>query len=192
MRDHRFAGLGIALALALSAAFGAGDQYLGTLSHDPWGAARSLSAPWLVLPFVVGAAQREPRRAAILGLACTLVALCGYGLMLLSPVGTRHLTLAEAQAYIGNERGVFVASLLTGPLFGWFGWRWRSSGAIAGALVTAVALCLEPVARWPVKPIRFLDVMIAEVAALEVADPECHRVEVDGTHRLGRVAAGTT
>ena len=165
VRDYRFAGLGVVFVLVLSAGFGAGDEYLGTLSHHPWGAARSLSAPWLVLPFVVGAVQREARRAAALGLACTFVALCGYGLMMLSPVGTHHLTLAEAQGYLGHERNVFLASLGTGPLFAWFGWRWRSRGAIWGALLTAAALSLEPVVRIPVKPIRFVDVATAEVVA---------------------------
>ena len=164
VRDSR-AGLGMVAALVLSAAFGAGDQYLGTLSHHPWGAARSLSAPWLVLPFVVGAAQRDARRAAALGFACTFVALCGYGLMMLSPVGTHHLALGEAQGYLGNERNVFLASIVTGPLFGWFGWRWRSREAIWSAVLTAAALSLEPVARIPVKPIRFLDVATAEVGA---------------------------
>jgi hypothetical protein len=153
-------------ALVLSVAFGAGDQYLGTLSHHPWGAVRSLSALWLVLPFVVGAVQRDAKRAAILGLACTAAALCGYGLMMLSPVGTHHLTSTEALGYLGNERNVFLASFLTGPLFGWFGWRWRSGRAIGGALVTATALCLEPVVRMvTLKPVRFLDVALAEVAA---------------------------
>ena len=166
MRDDRVEVLRIALALGLSAVFGAADQYLGTLSHDPWGATRSLSAPWLVLPFVVGAMQREQRRAAVMGLACTLFALCGYGLMMLSPVGTHHLTLGEAQGYLGNEGRVFLASLVTGPLFGWFGWRWRSSRAIAGALITAAALCLEPYVRaFTARPVRFLDVALAEMAA---------------------------
>ncbi len=165
VREYRFAGLGIVFALVLSAAFGAGDQYLGTLSHHSWGAARSLSAPWLVLPFVVGAVQRDARRAAILGLACTYVALCGYGLMMLSPVGTHRLTLIEAWGYLGNERNVFLASLVTGPLFGWFGWRWRSGRAIWGALATAAALWLEPLVRIAVKPMRVLDVVIAEVGA---------------------------
>jgi hypothetical protein len=47
----------VALALALSVAFGAGDQYLGSLtgSGHLWAAGWSsdlslLSAPWLVLP----------------------------------------------------------------------------------------------------------------------------------------------
>jgi hypothetical protein len=55
----------VALALALSVAFGAGDQYLGSLtgSGHLWAAGWSsdvslLSAPWLVLPFLAGATQR--------------------------------------------------------------------------------------------------------------------------------------
>ena len=53
-----------------------------------------------------------------------------------------------------------------GPLFGWFGQQWRSRRAIAGALVTAAALCLEPLARRAsVDPIRFRAVWLAEVAA---------------------------
>jgi len=154
------------IALVLAAAFGAGDQYLGTIARHPWGAARSLSAPWLVLAFVAGGTQRGPRRAATLGLACTYAALCGYGLMILRPGGVHHLTFATALAYIGHERAVFLASLVTAPLFGWFGWRWRNGSAAAGALVTAAALCLEPFARAITeRPIRFLDVAAVEVVA---------------------------
>jgi hypothetical protein len=156
----------IALAIVLSAVFGAGDQYLGSLSAHPWGADISLlSAPWLVLPFVVGATQRDPRRAALLGLACTYAALLGYGLMTLSPVENAHLTVATVRSFVLSERNVFVGGIVTGPLFGWFGWRWRTRRAIAGALVTAAALCLEPfVRKASVNPIRFRDVTIAEIA----------------------------
>jgi hypothetical protein len=165
-------GVVIALALALSAVFGAGDQYLGSLqgSGHYWAAGWAtdislLSAPWLVLPFVVGATQREPRRAALLGLACTYAALLGYGLMTLSPVEHAHLTAATLRGFFVSERNVFVGGIVTGPLFGWFGWRWRTRRAIAGALVTAAALCLEPfVRKATVNPIRFRDVTIAEVA----------------------------
>jgi hypothetical protein len=53
-----------------------------------------------------------------------------------------------------------------GPLFGWFGQQWRTRRKIAGALVTAAALCLEPlVRRASVDPIRFRAVWLAEVAA---------------------------
>jgi hypothetical protein len=163
----------IALALVLSAAFGAGDQYLGSLtgSGHLWAAGWSsdvslLSAPWLVLPFVAGATQREPKRAALLGFACTYAALLGYGLMTVSPIENAHLTVATVRGFLSSERAVFVGGIVTGPLFGWFGQQWRTRRAIAGALVTAAALCLEPLARRiSVNPIRYRDVWLAEVAA---------------------------
>jgi hypothetical protein len=163
----------VALALLLSAAFGAGDQYLGSLtgSGHVWAAGWSsdvslLSAPWLVLPFVAGATQRDPRRAALLGFACTYAALLGYGLMTLSPVENAHLTLATVRGFFVSERAVLVGGFLTGPLFGWFGQQWRTKRALAGALVTAAALCLEPFARKAaVRPIQDRDVWLAEVTA---------------------------
>ena len=155
--------MGIALALVLSAAFGAGDQYLGSLpgSGHFWAAGWStdislLSAPWLVLPFVAGATQKLPRRAALLG----------YGLMTLSPIEHAHLTVATVRGFFISERGVLLGGIVTGPLFGWFGQQWRTRGAIAGALVTAAALCLEPLARRvTIDPIGQRDVWLAEVAA---------------------------
>jgi hypothetical protein len=163
----------IALALVLSAVFGAGDQYLGSLtgSGHVWAAGWSsdvslLSAPWLVLPFVAGATQRDPRRAALLGLTCTYAALLGYGLMTLSPVEHAHLTVATVRGFFISERTVLVGGIVTGPLFGWFGQQWRTRRAIAGALVTAAALCLEPLARRvTIDQIQHRDVWLAEVAA---------------------------
>ena len=159
----------VALALLLSAAFGAGDQYLG--SGHVWGIGwptdiSLLSAPWLVLAFVAGATQREPRRAALLGLACTYAALLGYAVMTLSPLEHAHFTVATLRGFAISERSVLVGGIVTGPLFGWFGQQWRTRRAIAGALVTAAALCLEPVARRvTIDPIRYRDVWLAEVAA---------------------------
>jgi hypothetical protein len=163
----------IALALVLSAAFGAGDQYLGSLtgSGPAWAAGWSsdislLSAPWLVLPFVAGATQRDSRRAALLGLACTYAALLGYGVMTLSPVENAHITAATVRGFLISERSVLIGGIVTGPLFGWFGQQWRTRRAIAGALVTAAALCLEPLARRvTINPIQHRDVWVAEVAA---------------------------
>jgi hypothetical protein len=159
----------VALALLLSAAFGAGDQYLG--SGHVWGIGwptdiSLLSAPWLVLAFVAGATQREPRRAALLGLACTYAALLGYAVMTLSPVEHAHLTVATLRGFAVSERSVLLGGIVTGPLFGWFGQQWRTRRAIAGALVTAAALCLEPLARRvTIDPIRYREVWLAEVAA---------------------------
>jgi hypothetical protein len=65
----------VAAALVAAALFGGGDQYLGSLSWHPWAADVSLlSAPWLVLAFLAGCTQRDPRRATLLstaGSACT-------------------------------------------------------------------------------------------------------------------------
>ncbi len=157
----------VVLALVLALAFGAGDQYLGSMSWHPWAADISLlSAPWLVLAFLAGWTQRNPWRAALLGLACTIVALVGYGLMTLSPVENAQLTTQSAVAFVHSESRVVVGGLLTGPLFGWFGQRWRADRAWLGALATAAAVCLEPLARIPAgHAIRFRTIWIAEIAA---------------------------
>jgi hypothetical protein len=164
--------VGVVLALVVSAAFGAGDQYLGSLlgSGHVWAAGWAsdislLSAPWVVLAFVAGATQRDPRRAALLGLACTYAALLGYAVMTLSPVENAHLTVATLRGFVTSELLVLVGGVFTGPLFGWFGQQWRTRRAVAGALLTAAALCLEPLARKvTVDPITYRDVWIGEVA----------------------------
>src|SRR2546423_1150372 len=118
----RAANLGpvvVVAALALAFAFGSADQYLGSLSGHPWATDVSLlSAPWLVLAFLAGWTQRDPKRAAFLGLACTAAALVGYGLMTLSPVENAQLNLHSATAFARSERPVIVGGLFTGPLFG--------------------------------------------------------------------------
>ena len=167
------AAMAVALAIVLSVAFGAGDQYLGSLtgSGHVWAAGWSsdislLSAPWLVLPFLAGATQRLPRRAALLGLVCTYAALLGYAVMTLSPIEHAHLTVATLRGFAISERSVLVGGIVTGPLFGWFGQRWRTRREIWGALLTAAVLCLEPLARrLTIDPIRYRSVWLAEVAA---------------------------
>lgn len=161
--------MGVAIALVLSAAFGAGDQYLGSghVAGIGWATDVSLlSAPWILLAFVVGATQRDPRRAALLGLACTYTALLGYGVMTLSPAEGAHFTMATVRGFVYSERNVFIGGIFTGPLFGWFGQQWRSGRMLAGALLVAAALCLEPLARrWSLNPIRYDRVTIVEIAA---------------------------
>jgi hypothetical protein len=150
------------LALLLAAAFGAGDQYLGSFSMHPWMADVSLlSAPWLLLPFFAGWTQREAKRAALLGLGCTFAALLGYGLMTLSPFENAHLTTATARGFLVSSHRIFFGALFTGPLFAWLGYRWRVHRDWLGALATAGALCLEPLAH----VIRSGTVRLAEVAA---------------------------
>jgi hypothetical protein len=137
----------VALALVLSAAYGAGTQYLGARVPG-WGPdAAQLSAPWLLIAFLAGSTQRTPRRGALVGLGATAAALVGYWLMTDSPAEGAHYTLAFARGFFTSNLLVVVGGLVTGPLFGWFGQRWRTRRALLGALVTAAALCLEPLAR---------------------------------------------
>src|SRR4051794_9107104 len=100
------------------------------MSWHPWAADVSLlSAPWLVLPFVAGWTQREARRAVLLGFACTMVALAGYGLMTLSPIENAQFGPQPVAALVHSQGRVLVGGLFTGPLFGWFGHRWRTDRA---------------------------------------------------------------
>ena len=155
-----------ALALLVAALFGAGDQYLGSFSMHPWMADASLlSAPWLVLAFLAGCTQREPKRAALLGIGCTYAALIGYGVMTLSPIENAHLSAATMGAFVRSEGGVFIGGVVTGPLFAWFGQRWRAHHAWQGAVATAAALYFEPLLRIPTgHAIRSSTVLLAEVA----------------------------
>jgi len=154
-------------ALALAALFGAGDQYLGSMSWYPWaGDISLLSAPWLVLAFLAGWTQRDPRRAALLGLGCTAGGLLGYGLMALSPIEHAQLSFRTVEGLVRSETLVLLGGVLTGPVFGWFGRQWRVERAWVGALVTAAAVCLEPVAHAAAgNAIRVRSVSLAEVAA---------------------------
>jgi uncharacterized membrane protein (UPF0136 family) len=136
-------------SLVLALVFGAVDQYIGSLSAHPIGADVSgLSAPWLLLPFVVGALQRSPRRAAALGLGSTLLALIGYMVMTFSPIENAHLTLDGLIGFLrgGNIRW-FVAGVATGPLFALFGYHWRNRRVVLAGLTVGAVLCLEPWAR---------------------------------------------
>jgi MFS family permease len=155
-----------AVALVLAALFGAGDQYLGSVSMHPWMTDVSLlSAPWLVLAFLAGCTQREPKRAALLGIGCTFSALIGYGAMTLSPIEGAHMSVASIAGFVRSQAGILIGGVVTGPVFGWFGQRWRVHRAWRGALATAAALCFEPLARIPAgHAIRSSTVLLAEVA----------------------------
>src|SRR5436853_7609565 len=88
MKDYR-SFVAYLVAVVLGLAFGAADQYLGsrTVTLGPWAAtAAQLSAPWLVLPFLIGVSQQRARKAAVLGLVVTMSALLGYFALTCSPM----------------------------------------------------------------------------------------------------------
>jgi hypothetical protein len=131
--------------------FGAGDQYLGTVhamnALGLWTESVSvLSAPWLILPFLVGWTQGRPRRAAVTGLVVTLSALAGYFAMTLSPMEGVHFSLVELRDLLGTNQLNEIGGLLSGPLFGWLGYRWHAGRSWLAAVLVTGALCLEPLA----------------------------------------------
>ncbi len=134
------------LLLLGCAAFGAADQYVGSLTRfwvHAW-EVPALSAPWLLLPFVIGCTQRSPQRAAVLGAGGTLVALLGYGLMTISPIEHAHLSVASLTEFARSNALWFLGSAVTGPLFGRLGHRWHVARARHAAAVAAGAVLLEP------------------------------------------------
>ena len=143
--------MGALVAIAAGLVFGAADQYLGSrITLGEWATSVSLmSAPWLVLPFLAGTTRRRPSRAVALGAAVTAAALVGYFAMTLSPF--EGVRAAEAPGFLpgllrSNVR-VIAGGALTGPFYGYLGWRWRTGRRLAPALLVAGALCLEPLGR---------------------------------------------
>jgi len=141
------------VAILVGAAFGAADQYLGSLRSlvtlGPWAVAVSgMSAPWLLLPFVFGCTQARPRRAMLVGLIATLSALFGYFAMTVSPMeGVALKDLPEAGAALLRSNGlVIVGGIATAPGFGFLGQRWRTDRWWIGGAVVAGAFLLEPLA----------------------------------------------
>jgi hypothetical protein len=145
----------IFLAAALAGlAFGAADQYLGSLRSmlalGPWAVSVSqMSAPWLLLPFAFGCTQNRARRAMLLGLVATVAALVGYLAMTVSPVENVALRAVPsgAWAWIRTNLPVIVGGLVTGPVFGLLGQRWRVERWWPSAALVAGAFVLEPLAR---------------------------------------------
>jgi hypothetical protein len=140
------------VAAIVGLVFGAVDQYLGTIRFGPWAwTVSGMSAPWLVLPFVVGMTQDRSRRAMAVGLVVTLAALVGYFAMTYSPMeGTpidEFLPGFWTIASTGYNPLWILGGIVTGPLFGFLGHRWRVERWWVSAALVAGALCLEPLAR---------------------------------------------
>jgi hypothetical protein len=140
------------IAVVAGLAFGATDQYLGTIRFGPWAwTVSGMSAPWLVLPFVVGMTQTRSRRAMTLGLAATLAALVGYFAMTYSPMEgvptNRFFSGIVTIARTGYNPLWIIGGMVAGPLYGFLGHRWRVARAWTSAAFVSAALCLEPLAR---------------------------------------------
>jgi hypothetical protein len=132
--------------------FGGADQYLGSLFLlGPWTSTVSgVSATWLVLPFVFGATQTGQRRAMLVGLTAVMCALAGYFLMTLSPLESVPLSQFPSDLIhlVPSQLANIGGGLVTAPLFGVLGQRWRTERSWISAAALAAAVCLEPLARF--------------------------------------------
>jgi Family of unknown function (DUF6518) len=147
------------IAVIAGLVFGAGDQYLGTLAAGSflgtWSwTVSGMSAPWVIAPFLAGMTQDRSRRAIKLGLVVTLSALAGYFAMSHSPMEGAALKefwpRVVRMITTGFNPAWIAAGLVTGPLFGFLGNRWRVARWWVSAAAFVGSLCLEPLARLPV------------------------------------------
>jgi hypothetical protein len=154
------------MIILLAVVLGAGDQYLGSWSAQPWATDVSLlAAPWLILPFIVGSTQRTAQRAMWLATAATAGALVGYVLMTLSPIEHANVSVIGVFGLLRWQVRWFLLGAVTSPLFGWLGYRWRTQRALTAVLPVGAVLVLEPLARAAInQPIRSTLVICVEVA----------------------------
>ena len=152
----------VIIALIAAAVFGAVDQYLGTLRSAFLTEVSGMSAPWLLVPFLAGAAQPGQRRAALVGLTATWLSVLAYVVMIVSPMEGTHLGSRPAGligswnqlspglmlATLASQWLWFAGGLFTGPIYGWLGYRWRVRRSWAAALLAVLPPLLEPAVRW--------------------------------------------
>lgn len=136
------------VAVLVGVVLGGADRVLGAVPH--WGVPASLtSAPWLILPFIFGCSQQKAERAAKVGLVVTLAALAGYILMIWGHYEAPNpdFTLSDLPRLVALNLPYIVGGLVTGPLYGYLGQRWRTQRAWVSALSVAGALVFEPVVK---------------------------------------------
>jgi hypothetical protein len=131
-----------------AAVFGAIDQYLGAQYSPFLIEVSGLSAPWLLVPFLAGASQPAARAAALLGWATTWLAVAAYSFMVVSPMEGVHLTPHAYLGCLARQWPWLAGGLVTGPLYGWLGHRFRGHRSWTVGLLAALPVLLEPVGRW--------------------------------------------
>ena len=152
----------VIIAIIAAIAFGAIDQYLGTLRSSFLTEVSGMSAPWLLVPFLAGACQSGHRRAVVVGLAATWLSVLAYVVMIVSPMEGTHLgprppglfgswnqlSPGLVLATLASQWLWFAGGLVAGPIYGWLGYRWRHHRTGVAALLAALPPLLEPAARW--------------------------------------------
>jgi len=141
----------LALIGAISAAFGVLMAWIKGNGAGLADAIGNISALWLLLPFLAGAAasSRRVTLGALYGLLATLAALTGFYFAesFVLDLG-QHSWLTDLSLTMGTITYYAERGVLTGPAFGALGQWWRQRRSTAAAGLIAAAFVLEPVAWW--------------------------------------------
>src|SRR5436190_20751885 len=138
-------GRKIALLLVAGAAFGVLMAVLKGQDTGVRDALGNTSAPWIVLPFVAGAAFLRVRSAALAGLAVTLASLLGFyvaeaAVLDLGP----HPWWVDLRLTAGYVNVYERWGVVSGLLYGTLGWLWASRSKAAAAAAVGLAFAAEP------------------------------------------------
>jgi hypothetical protein len=168
-------GRTLAVVFALTAAFllGAIDQYMGA-RNDMFltQVSKGMSALWLVAPFIAAMWSLNRRSAMLIGLGAAWLSVLAYVLMILSPMEGTHwgpapsglhgtwnqLTLVGSLHTLLSQWQWWVLGALAGPVFGLLGFLWRSNRCQVYGLPIAIAIMMEPPARWAATRVGLGDV----------------------------------
>ena len=111
----------------------------------------NISAPWLLVPFLAGAAAVGRRMivGALSGLIATLAALTGFYFAesFVLDLG-QHPWLTDLSLTMGAVTYYAELGLVTGPVFGALGQWWRQRRSVVAAGLIAAVFVLEPLAWW--------------------------------------------
>jgi Family of unknown function (DUF6518) len=134
--------------LVVAAVFGAVEQWAGAGHPAFVTALGGMSAPWLFLPFLVGASRASRGSALVLGFAVVLVAVAGF---LAASAGLVQTFTSGPSAVLGAMLGQLpwlLGAVVSGPVYGLLGYRWRVPGSWRLALAVTAPVMLEPALRW--------------------------------------------
>jgi len=141
--------------LVAAAAFGAVEQRAGAGYPAFVTALSEMLAPWLVLPFLVGASRASRGNVRMLGFAVALVAIGGFLAATGDPTGDGHdpvQTFSSGAGFVVlavlNHLPWFLGAMVSGPLYALLGHRWRVTRSWPLALAATGPVMLEPALRW--------------------------------------------
>jgi hypothetical protein len=141
----------LALVLALSVVFGILMAWVKGNGPGLSDAVGNISALWLALPFIAGAAtaSRGVTVGAFCGLAATLAVLTGFYFAesFVLDLG-QHSWFTDLSLTMGTTVYYAERGLVTGPVFGALGSWWRQRRSVTAAALIAAVFVLEPLAWW--------------------------------------------